>query len=136
MKAIYILCVWCFLGCGGLVMGEDEVSGGRIDVVAMTEIPDGRYGVRLELKQLDGVAREVELVAHGGGLRSAEVLEGLGRLEGKVVLIGNGVFLVQLRGKGYVATQYWVFRADGTAAIKEIPDRGEKQEAVLVKRVK
>ena len=38
--------------------------------------------------------------------------------------------MVQLRGTGYVATQYWVFRPDGIADIKEIPDRGEKQTAV------
>jgi hypothetical protein len=93
---------------------------------------DGKYSVKLELKQLDGEAATVELEARDGRIASAGESGRLGKIQGKSQFIGNGVFMVQLQGKGYVATQFWVFQADGSAAIKEIPDRGEKQLAVPV----
>jgi len=30
------------------------------------------------------------------------------------------------------ASQFWLFQKDGTAVVKEVPDRGEKQIAVPV----
>jgi hypothetical protein len=40
--------------------------------------------------------------------------------------------MTQLQGGDFRATQFRVFARDGTATIKEIPDRGEKQRAVPV----
>lgn len=132
MKTLYItLALGISLGLSSVLLGE-EPKATALDVMAMTAVPDGRYTVTLELKQLDGTAATVELGAKDGVLGSATESERLGRVQGRTAYIGNGVFLVQLRGKGYMATQYWVFRPDGSAAIKEIPDRGEKQTAVPV----
>jgi hypothetical protein len=33
---------------------------------------------------------------------------------------------------GHRASQFWVFRSDGSAAVKEVPDRGERQTAIPV----
>ena len=46
--------------------------------------------------------------------------------------IGNGVFMVSLQNENYRASQFWIFREGGGARIKEIPDRGEQQEAMPV----
>jgi hypothetical protein len=50
-------------------------------------------------------------------------------LSGEFELIGNGVFLARLASKAGGASQWWIFQPDGSARIKEIPDRGEKQTA-------
>jgi hypothetical protein len=109
-----------------------ESKPAPLDVLTLAAVPNGTYRVTLELKQLDGTAAAVELAARDGSLASTTETERFGRIQGRTAFIGNGVFMVQLKGKGYLATQYWVFRPDGTASIKEIPDRGEKQSAVPV----
>jgi len=48
-------------------------------------------------------------------------------LQGQFQLIGNGVFLISLGNDQQRASQFWVFGQDGSATIKEIPDRGERQ---------
>ena len=53
-------------------------------------------------------------------------------LQGQFQLIGNGVFLISLGNDQHRASQFWVFREDNNATIKEIPDRGERQRAVPV----
>jgi hypothetical protein len=50
-------------------------------------------------------------------------------LKGEFQLIGNGVFIVSLHNNNHRASQFWLFRPDGTATVKEVPDRGEKQLA-------
>jgi hypothetical protein len=54
-------------------------------------------------------------------------------LSGEFELIGNGVFMARLAGGSHRATQLWVFKPDGIALVKEVPDRGEKQVAQRVK---
>jgi len=54
-------------------------------------------------------------------------------LQGKFQLIGNGVFLIYFQNDHHRASQFWVFQKDGTALVKEVPDRGERQVAVPVK---
>jgi hypothetical protein len=136
MKTIYItplpLFLSLLLGLAGALPAQ-ESKPSPLDVLSLAAVPDGTYRVTLELKQLDGTAATVELAAKEGSLASTTETERFGRLQGRTAFIGNGVFMVQLKGKGYMATQYWVFRPDGTAAIKEIPDRGENQSAVPVK---
>jgi len=46
-------------------------------------------------------------------------------------LLGNGVFVARLSSKTGNMTQLWLFQPDGTARVKENPDRGEKQVAKL-----
>jgi hypothetical protein len=53
-------------------------------------------------------------------------------LEGEFQLIGNGVFLIFFQNEHHRASQFWVFRKDGSASVREVPDRGEKQSAVPV----
>jgi hypothetical protein len=40
--------------------------------------------------------------------------------------------MVSLQNENYRASQFWVFHEGGGASIKEIPDRGEQQEATPV----
>jgi hypothetical protein len=134
MKTLYqsiVVVILTGIFCFSVADGA-EPGPGKLDVMGMKGIPDGKYSVKLELKQLDGEAVGVELEAREGRISSSDESGRLGRIQGKSQFIGNGVFMVQLQGKGYMATQFWVFRADGSAAIKEIPDRGEKQLAVPV----
>jgi hypothetical protein len=104
-------------------------AGKALDVLNMTEIPAGTYDVQLE----DGGKSEtVKLNIKGGKARfirsTSTKFEGL---SGSFELIGNGVFVAHLSSRSGNATQIWLFRPDGTAKVKESPDRGEKQMARL-----
>ena len=99
----------------------------------MTVIPDGNYLVNLQIRG-EGPVRLLNLECRNGVLKCVKTDEPrLAEWQGRSMLIGNGVFMVQLAGGTERATQFWVFRADGSAAVKEVPDRGEKQSAVPVK---
>jgi hypothetical protein len=132
MKTSYCLIVLAGAIFWAIPARGQESKPQKVDVLALKAIPDGKYSVKLELKQLDGEAAAVELEARSGRITSADDTGRLGKIQGRTQFLGNGVFMVQLEGKGYLATQFWVFQADGSAAIKEIPDRGEKQFAVPV----
>jgi hypothetical protein len=56
----------------------------------------------------------------------------LTEISGTFSPIANGVFLIQLRNETFAATQFWAFKPDRSAEIKELPDRGEMQKAVPV----
>lgn len=102
------------------------------NVLDLSEIPEGIYSTTLELKQLDGIPATLRLEVRNGGITGNH--DRFGEIKGRISPIGNGVFMVQLRGKDYRASQFWVFRPDGSAIIREIPDRGEKQRAVPEKK--
>ncbi len=51
-------------------------------------------------------------------------------LQGKFQLIGNGVFVIYFQNEHHRASQYWLFRSDGSATVKELPDRGERQTGI------
>lgn len=135
MKTLYqLIIVATGIFCMTPVSAQEPKSQ-KLDVMALKAIPNGKYSVKLELMQLDGEAATVELEARDGKITSANESGRLGKIRGRIIqFIGNGVFMVQLQGKGYLATQFWVFRADGSAAIKEVPDRGEEQSAVPVEQ--
>lgn len=99
-------------------------------VLEMKSVPDGNYRVTLQLR---GRERTLNFEAKDNLARCVRSddpkLEGL---QGTFELIGNGVFLISLRNDSYRATQYWLFKEDGGAVVKEIPDRGERQTAVRV----
>jgi hypothetical protein len=102
-----------------------------LDVTKMDEIPVGNYVCNLLIA---GVDKKLNFDVVDNELLCVEASErGLIGLRGRAELIGNGVFLTQIRNEEHIASQFWVFEKDGTAAIKEIPDRGEKQRAVPVK---
>lgn len=99
-------------------------------VLEMKSVPDGNYRVTLQLR---GRGRALNFEAKDNLARCIgsddPKLEGL---QGTFELIGNGVFLISLRNDNHRATQYWLFKEDGGATVKEIPDRGEKQSAERV----
>jgi hypothetical protein len=132
MKSFYKL----FCAAVGILLitpvSAEDAKPAKVDVFAVKAIPEGKYSVRLELKERDGVAVTVELNVKDGRIVSTDESGKFGKIRGGSFFIANGVFMVQLKGEGYLATQYWAFQPDGTIAIKEIPDRGEKQVAVRV----
>lgn len=100
------------------------------NVLELTAVPDGHYLLNL---QQGGRERLVNLKVESGRARAGAASDSrLRELAGEFQRIGNGVFLISLANEHHRATQFWVFRPDGTAAVKEIPDRGERQEAVPV----
>jgi hypothetical protein len=105
----------------------DGPKQATLAVLARQEIPAGFYEVQL---QYEGRNETVKLSIKGN--RAAFVKASSNKLEGLsggFELIGNGVYLARLACKGGGASQWWIFRPDGSATVKEIPDRGEKQIA-------
>ena len=124
-----------FLLSGILLLATPAVvhSAEITDILTMTAIPDGNYLVNLQIRG-EGPVRSLNLECRNGALKCVNTDEPkLADWKGRSMFIGNGVFMVQLAGGSERATQFWVFSADGSAAVKEVPDRGEKQSAVPVK---
>lgn len=99
----------------------------NLDVLKMQEIPAGSYNVQL---QYEGKTETAKLSIKEN--RATFVNSSSSRLEGlsgEFELIGNGVFLARLASKAGGKSQWWIFQPDGSATVKEIPDRGEKQTA-------
>jgi hypothetical protein len=97
----------------------------------MRSVPAGHYLLTL---QIDGQEQQAKGEIKNGSAKcvksSAPRLNGM---EGKFEPIGNGVFMISFRNEsGHRASQFWVFRTDGTATVKEVPDRGQKQTALPV----
>ena len=97
----------------------------------MKSVPDGHFLVNL---QGEGKTRLVNIEVRDNAAKCVNSNDAqLKGLQGKFQLIGNGVFLIFFQNENHRASQYWLFRQDGSAAVKEVPDRGEKQTAVPVK---
>jgi hypothetical protein len=93
----------------------------------MDAIPDGEWVV--EMAQ-EGQTWETRFEVVGGDFECvASGLPTMVGMRGVSELIRNRVFAVQVRNGSHAATQFWVFGEDGTAAVKEVPDRGERQRA-------
>jgi hypothetical protein len=103
-----------------------------LDVFTMTEIPAGTYDVQLENA---GRKETVKLAIKNNEAKfvksTSPKFDGL---SGSFELMGNGVFVARLSCKTGNTTQLWLFQPDGTARVKENPDRGEKQVAKLSSR--
>lgn len=126
MKNIRLFFVLFVTLCASL-LSQSSRAAESLDVLKMREIPSGSYDVHL---QYEGKDATVKLNINEN--RAEFVKSSLSKLEGlsgNFELLGNGVFLARLSCKAGGATQVWVFKPDGTAAVKEIPDRGEKQFA-------
>lgn len=102
----------------------------RLEVLRMKVVPDGNFLVNL---QLNGQEHRLDFKVTGNLARCVNsTTERFKGLEGRFQLIGNGVFLVCFQNENHRASQFWVFREEGSAAVKEVPDRGEKQFAIPV----
>ena len=54
-------------------------------------------------------------------------------MQGKIQNMKSGVFLIRFQNNQGAMSQVWIFRKDGTAGVRELPDSGELQSAVPVK---
>ena len=97
----------------------------------LKSVPEGNYHVTLEV---DGQIQRLNLQVQGNRAKCVNSSDPkLRDIEGEFEPRENGVFLAILRGTDFGASQIWVFRPDGAAAIREVPDRGEHQTAVPTK---
>jgi len=93
----------------------------------LTSVPDGNYLVRLEIA---GQMERLKFSVQSNQVRCTDSSDSkLISLRGTFESGTNGVFLLSLQGREYSGTQVWIFRGDGTASIREVPDRGEQQSA-------
>ena len=116
-----------------LVLAVSRSEAAETDVTKINELPEGNYLCNL---QLQGKYTLLNFEVSGENLVCVNAEDkGMVGLPGRVLkAFGNGIFVVRLQGGGaFVSTQVWVFGKDGTAQIKEDPDRGEKQIAIPVK---
>jgi hypothetical protein len=115
---------------GPCCMGFSEADAAEkpsLDVLRMQEIPTGFYDVQLRYEGKNETAKLSIKENHATFVKSSYTkLEGL---SGEFELIGNGVFLARLASKAGGKSQWWIFHPDGSATVREIPDRGEKQTA-------
>ena len=117
--------------CRGQTRSASDVRAPEAKVLEMKSVPDGHFLANL---QGDGRDRLVNVEVKDNAAKCVNSNDALLKgMRGKFQLIGNGVFLIFFQNEHHRASQYWLFRQDGTAAVKEVPDRGEKQTAVLVK---
>ena len=117
--------------CLGQTRSASDVSPHEVKVLEMKSVPDGHFLVNL---QREGHGRLLNIEVKDNAARCVNSNDAqLKGLQGKFQLIGNGVFLIFFQNENHRASQYWLFRNDGSAVVKEVPDRGEKQTAVLVK---
>jgi len=127
MKSLLMvsMLVWglCYTGPSEADAAEKQ----SLDVLKMQEIPAGFYDVQLQYEGKNETARlSIKENRATFAKSSSSKLEGL---SGEFELIGNGVFLARLASKAGGKSQWWIFQPDGSATVREIPDRGEKQAA-------
>jgi hypothetical protein len=109
---------------------QQKVDTARVNVLTMKSIPDGHFLANFQLR---GQEQMLNFKFQNGSARCVNSSDPkLKGLQGRFEWIGNGVFMVSLQNENYRASQFWVFREDGGASIKEMPDRGEQQEATPV----
>lgn len=133
MKSIYsvLIVALSLLSSETFFCHSQPIANQAISVADLKSIPDGNYLVTLEL---DGHVQRLNLLVQGNRAKCVNSTDPkLKSIQGQFQLKGNGVFVSSLQGGEFRASQIWIFRADGAAAIREVPDRGEQQSAVPVK---
>ena len=104
-----------------------------LDISQLKSVPEKNYLVTLEL---NGKQERLNVKVQGN---KAKVInssdQALKDAEGQFRSHPRqpGVFAVTFQTPRGAMTQIWIFRPDGSAAIRENPDRGEQQSAVPVK---
>ena len=126
-----ILCVGLLSQSGWWrLRAADRGQATGLDVLKMKSVPDGHFLVNL---RLEGKERFANILVKDDAARCVNSDDArLRDARGEFQLIGNGVFLVFFQSDRHRASQFWLFQKDGTAVVKEVPDRGEKQIAVPV----
>ena len=126
-----LLCGAFFSDAGrGQTQSPGNVSASEAKVLEMRSVPDGHFLVNL---QSGGRDHLVNLEVKDNAAKCVKSNDAqLKGLQGQFQLIGNGVFVIFFQNENHRASQYWLFRSDGSAVVKEVPDRGEKQTAIPV----
>jgi len=111
----------------------EVVPGPKRNVTSQEPFPDGRYVAYLEWW---GKKQTVTLQVKKN---KAEVVESsdpkLDGMNGEFAAKGDGAFFIFFVTKDVGgASQHWTVQPDGSFIIKEVPDRGERQRAVLTRR--
>ena len=94
----------------------------------MKLIADGNYLVTLDGEKLMNVE-----VKDGKATCVNSSDAGLKGMQGFIQAMQSGVFLIRFQNNRGTMSQVWIFRKDGTAGVRELPDSGELQFAVPVK---
>ena len=117
--------------CIAQTQSAGNLRASEAKVLEMKSVPDGHFLVNL---QTDGKDRLVNIEVKDNAAKCVNSNDTrLKELQGRFQLIGNGVFVIFFQNENHRASQHWLFRQDGTAAVKEVPDRGERQTAMPVK---
>ena len=91
---------------------------GKTEVLAMTVIPDGNYLVNLQIRG-EGPVRLLNLECRNGVLKCVKTDEPrLAEWQGRSMLIGNGVFMVQLAGGTHADTRRSTATSVRTTALR------------------
>ncbi len=106
--------------------GLASVVGGVLKMV-----PDGNYLVNID--KPNGVKKllNYQVVDGAAVCVKASSPDSVG-LRGTFEYVEDGVFKIFVSNDQHRGTNIWKFRPDGIAEVKEIPDRGEMQQAVPV----
>lgn len=110
--------------------GQNSPSQSVLNVAELSRVPDGHYRVNLEWNNRSSFINV--LVRNGGAEVVAASDSHLQGMRGSFRLLESGRFALALQNDLHRATQVWIFRGDGSAAVREVPDRGEQQMAVPV----
>jgi hypothetical protein len=113
--------------CGPSRSLGDSIVNPVESVSKLISVPDGDYLVRLEV---EGQKERLKFSVQSNRARCTDSsVPKLRTLQGDFENGTNGVLLLSLRGRDFARTQIWILRGDGSAAIREVPDRGEQQSA-------
>ena len=106
------------------------VKGDILEFPKAPPIADGHLLAKL---QIDGKSERLNFKVVDNKLTCvASTNPSLVGISGQFGPIGNRVYVVGLQGDDYRGTQVWVFDDKGDVVIKELPDRGEDQQAIRV----
>jgi hypothetical protein len=116
------------------VLAHAQNAEKKLDVESLEAVPDGNYLVTLEL---NGKQERMNFKIEKNRARCMNSTDPNWKgAQGQFMRFqqgGAGMFEGRFRLRQGGATQLWIFRPDGIAAIREAPDRGEIQSAVPVK---
>src|SRR6266498_2418721 len=133
-RPVSICMMMCVAFMSGVCLGQTQSAGNlrasEVKVLEMKSIPDGHFLVNLQTEGRDHLVN-IEIKDNAAKCANSNDAR-LKELQGKFQLIGNGVFVIFFQNENHRASQYWLFQKDGTALVKEVPDRGEKQTAIPV----